>query len=91
MPSHKTVVLRVSDRTYTALLRASARQGVDIEVVAERSLDKVFDADGRTVKTTAAEERADALHKLSYPVNDPATDAEVDRLADIARQYQRGK
>lgn len=90
MPPQKTIILRVSERAHTALLRAAARQGLDIEEVAERALDKVFDADGRPRPDTTNEERHDRIAKLSFPVNDPATASEIDRLADVARQYQRG-
>lgn len=90
MPQTKTIILRVGERAHTALLRAAARQGLDIEEVAERALDRAFDADGKLRPDTTSEERHDRIAKLSYPVNDPATVSEIDRLADVARQYQRG-
>ncbi len=92
MPQTKTVVLRLSDKAYTSLLRASARQGLDIEEVAERALDRVFDSDGRPAPSTSAEERHDRIAKLSAPtVDDPRERAEIDRLIGVARDVQSGR
>lgn len=90
MTRTKTLVLRLGEKAYTSLLRASARQGLDIEEVAERALDRVFDADGKPRPSTTNEERHDRVAALSYPVNDANTVAEIDRLVGVARTYQRG-
>lgn len=90
MPQTKTIVLRVSERAHTALLRTAARQGLDVEEVAERALDRAFDADGKPRPDTTNEERHDRIAKLSFQVNDANTVAEIDRLAEVARGYQRG-
>ena len=91
MSQTKTVILRLSPKAYTSLLRASARQGLDIEEVAERALDRAFNADGKPRPDTTNEERADRISKLSAPsVDDPRQRDEIDRLANIARAYQKG-
>ena len=96
----KTLVVNLGKSTHTVLLRAAARENVDVEVLLERLVEAEYDPDGKSQRQhartqQAREERATAERHRKLGLTNSSDEApsisqanEVERLIRLANEVR---